>query len=306
MIQTSRPTIVSRAAQLPDIEKIVDLVLYTAKQRTSSSLFMPTTHKAIKKEIEQAITSGSLFVSTASDDPLGCLSSFLDTNRNTADSTLCLPDEPALATIVGKGLLDLFLETHPAYSATFFVPAENTLVGKVVGAYGFVTNNRELLLSIDRNKFVPSGIDVLAPASAAAVNSVVDLHDRIFPNEYISGANIRDNPASDRTVFAVNGDDEAVAYGVLRDKSVTRKTVEVIAVAPEHRRKGLARRILESMLVHAYQDPEVMTIDLIVDAENSAALHLYRAVGFTTESENISYVIPPHEEFRHGADEEGK
>lgn len=293
MNQAISPTPVLRPAGLSDVEKAVDLVMESANQRAKLSLFMPSSRESIQRELEQASTAGSLFVADAGDKFVGCLSAFLDTNRANADCSLVLITDPGFDVNAGQGLLELFTRAYPAYSATFFIPAENTHVSSLVGKNELVTTHRELLMSINRQKCQFSRLNMLDPVPKSLLDGVAELHDRIFPNEYISGEDIKRNPMGDRTIFSITDEDTAIAYGVLRDKSDMRRTAEVVAVDQDYRGKGYGRTILESMLAYGFRDPDISTIDLIVEEDNVVAVSLYTSVGFNIESENISYVLPP-------------
>ena len=64
--------------------------------------------------------------------------------------------------------------------------------------------------------------------------------------------------------------------------------VLTIAVAPSHRRRGVARAMLEEVLRRLYRD-RVEAVFLEVDAGNEAALALYRRLGFAKVGERKGY-----------------
>ncbi len=51
-------------------------------------------------------------------------------------------------------------------------------------------------------------------------------------------------------------------------------------VAPEHRLRGLGRRLLEHVLPYAWQSLRVAQVNLGVHTENESAIALYRRLGF--------------------------
>lgn len=61
-----------------------------------------------------------------------------------------------------------------------------------------------------------------------------------------------------------------------------------IAVAPSHRRRGVARALVEEAFRRLYRD-RVEAVFLEVDAGNAAALALYRRLGFTRVGERKGY-----------------
>ena len=56
--------------------------------------------------------------------------------------------------------------------------------------------------------------------------------------------------------------------------------VSVIAVSPDHERKGLGRELLAGLIAHAKEN-DCATVTLEVSSGNAAALALYRRAGFT-------------------------
>jgi RimJ/RimL family protein N-acetyltransferase len=56
-----------------------------------------------------------------------------------------------------------------------------------------------------------------------------------------------------------------------------------IVVHPDHRRRGVGRRLLDDLLAWADADPRVGKVELRVRSRNEPALALYRAVGFVEE-----------------------
>ena len=61
-----------------------------------------------------------------------------------------------------------------------------------------------------------------------------------------------------------------------------------IAVLPNCRRRGVARRLLEETLRHLYREG-VKTLHLEVEEENEAAMRLYRRLEFTQSGERPAY-----------------
>ena len=94
-------------------------------------------------------------------------------------------------------------------------------------------------------------------------------------------------------VVCTEGQD-VLAYGgmlsVLDEGQVTN-----IAVHPDHRRCGLGRRVLETMLEEA-ERRGLMEISLEVRASNHAAISLYEQAGFSAVGRRRSFYKQPTED----------
>jgi ribosomal-protein-alanine N-acetyltransferase len=71
--------------------------------------------------------------------------------------------------------------------------------------------------------------------------------------------------------------------------------LEVVAVAPEFQRRGIARRLLAA-LAEELRYESVTEIDLEVRASNTPALALYRALGFESSGRRPCYYADPEED----------
>ena len=83
----------------------------------------------------------------------------------------------------------------------------------------------------------------------------------------------------------------AVAYGVMQRPLVC---LESVATAPDWRRRGLARAVISAILASAAKQGAERAC-LQVQADNAAALSLYRSLGFDTELYRYHYRRAPAE-----------
>ena len=87
--------------------------------------------------------------------------------------------------------------------------------------------------------------------------------------------------------YVVAEEDGAVLGHAFLDPMPMRATSHVfhltIVVHPDHRRRGIGRKLMEDLLGWAGGDPRVGKVELRVRSSNEGALRLYRAVGFVEE-----------------------
>lgn len=93
--------------------------------------------------------------------------------------------------------------------------------------------------------------------------------------------------------FAVCEGESALAYGgmlcVLDEGQITN-----IATHPDHRRRGLARRVVGALLDEA-RARGLVTVSLEVRESNIAAIELYRSFGFVTVGKRARFYTHPVE-----------
>ena len=71
-----------------------------------------------------------------------------------------------------------------------------------------------------------------------------------------------------------------VIRGKWRKKHVA--SLGSLAVSPSHQNKGVGRRMM-SLLIDRLRDEGIRRLELTVDSDNLAAIHLYRKLGFQQE-----------------------
>jgi len=91
-------------------------------------------------------------------------------------------------------------------------------------------------------------------------------------------------PTTDDAVFGAF--DGAVLVGTVglhrlsKRKLAHKAVIWGVYVAPEYRRRGIARRLMERALAHAASMPGLLTLTLGANAANAASVALYKALGF--------------------------
>jgi ribosomal-protein-alanine acetyltransferase len=100
------------------------------------------------------------------------------------------------------------------------------------------------------------------------------------------------HPASYYLVARPDGDDPIVGYAGLRaDHRGGDGDIQTVAVAPEHRGRGLGRMLVEALLVEARQRL-VSSVFLEVRADNHPARGLYQSLGFYEIDRRAGYYQP--------------
>jgi ribosomal-protein-alanine N-acetyltransferase len=119
---------------------------------------------------------------------------------------------------------------------------------------------------------------VVRAASAEDVEAVTALEQEVFGVDAWSSSSVREELTGDRRHAVVAQDGGLVGYAVtMRSDDVV--DLQRMAVAPSHRRTGVARDLLAT-LRRAGRDEGAHRMLLEVSAGNDAALAFYAAEGF--------------------------
>jgi len=126
------------------------------------------------------------------------------------------------------------------------------------------------------------------------VDAVAELEKRCFSDPWSSRsiASELDNPLS-LWLVATEGDDLA---GYVGSQSVMGwADMMNLAVAPEHRRKGIGEALVRQLISHL-QSHQVTCLTLEVRVSNAPALTLYRKLGFVEVGRRPGYYHNPKED----------
>jgi ribosomal protein S18 acetylase RimI-like enzyme len=134
----------------------------------------------------------------------------------------------------------------------------------------------------------------LQPAREADLSRVARLHAECFPDDAW-------NSSSLATVLAMPGADGRVCYGedgaqcglVLDQCLGPDGEILTLGVAPAWRRHGIARILLQDLIVRA-RDGGALRLLLEVAADNTAALALYTSFGFARQGIRRHYYRRAH------------
>lgn len=140
--------------------------------------------------------------------------------------------------------------------------------------------------------FDPKNLSLLwaSPERAADISK---LHGRLFdpPWDAESIAQLIEHPAAAAFVAQVREPKTLVGF-VIGQIAADEAEILSVGVAPEWQRRGIARNMIEG-LVRAARRAEVKRLFLEVAADNTAAIRLYKGLGFADVSRRKAYYRRP-------------
>ena len=157
-----------------------------------------------------------------------------------------------------------------------------------------VRQDNEYIHKMDRKDYIHRSIKAsVVSYNPEYSNSLIHLHEKAFPDVYITGQDIIDSVGKTREVFCVldeNGD--FAGYGILKlAKNNEHLTAEVFAVDEKHRGKGYGWALLNTVVNSAFNKHNRKAVYLVVDKLNTHAMNLYYSCGFKLVTENAAYCL---------------
>jgi len=137
-------------------------------------------------------------------------------------------------------------------------------------------------LSVSRVKTVPPGEYTIRPLTKRHLRDVTLLNAICFPNGDSYTRHTLDFLLSQPTTLSyriVTEDNETVGFAFVMVNEGGTAHLTTIGISPEHRRRGLAKRLLLHV-ENALRARSINTLVLEVRVKNTAAQELYRQKGF--------------------------
>ena len=123
---------------------------------------------------------------------------------------------------------------------------------------------------------------------------IAELEKRCFSTPWSENA-FASQIAAESVFKVLTADGEIAGYAIIDTQILPESELFNIAVAPEHRGKGLSRLLMDAALADA-QKRGAETVLLEVRASNAAAIGLYEKYGFVRNGVRKGYYSHPKED----------
>ena len=128
------------------------------------------------------------------------------------------------------------------------------------------------------------GVRVAAPADLPAVAA---LHDAAFPGTYATARQLLADEA--RSTLVLEHDGELAGYASGEIQADGAGYLDFLALAPDHRGRGLAPGLLAAISRELLGRSGQGTVNLVVDEANAPAVALYEGFGYVRDAELVGY-----------------
>jgi len=193
-------------------------------------------------------------------------------------------------------------KTMPDYvrEHELFVDVVNLNVAAFAARHGFVPGTPEASLRFGREHLGQLPDEAAETLNTDQHAAFVELHDRIFPNTYYTGAEILGRLGErDRVFVETLTPDPSPSWRGEQDKTLqsgghslmgyiyvkvepgaTNGYIDFVGVAESSRRQGIGRRLVSAATQWLFTFQEVEEVTLTVNAGNDGAIALYKQLGF--------------------------
>jgi len=187
------------------------------------------------------------------------------------------------------------------------IPQENMTTKRLLSGMGFRSVRRFLELSLDLSKAHLPDTDQIVPQcphlERGEEERLAQIQNRSFANTWGYSANTTEDiihrtglpSCSLEDIILARDSDKLIGFcwtkidpGEQKAVNGSKGRVYMLGVDPDHRGKGIGKRLLLAGLSHL-KGKRVRTVELTVDSENKAACGLYRSVGFKAWTSSLWY-----------------
>jgi ribosomal protein S18 acetylase RimI-like enzyme len=163
-----------------------------------------------------------------------------------------------------------------------FFDRSNDNVSKLGQALGFRTYKDVRTFRFDRSGLDEVGRSTASPAEPRHHSSLVELHDRIFPNTHLPGTRMVAGLGHNKASFVRTESGDVVGYIYLEVTDTTGSaSLEFLGTAERARGRGIGADLVRAGLRWAFGFESVRETWLVVDEDNVGARRLYDRLGWT-------------------------
>ncbi|MGH2752418.1 MAG: GNAT family N-acetyltransferase [Actinomycetota bacterium] len=195
-----------------------------------------------------------------------------------------LVDHPEWSAVAGR-LVEQCLALVP-HQATkqleMFFDLTNVNAGALGRSLGFESYKDVRIMRFGRDELGRLGRGGAIPVAPEHHDSVIKLHDRLFPDTHTPGARLLEGLAEHRACFVRADGDEVEGYIYLEVEGATGSaTLEFIGTTEGARGRGIGADLVRTGLHWMFGFESVAETWLTVDEDNAGAQRLYRSLGWT-------------------------
>jgi len=172
--------------------------------------------------------------------------------------------------------------------ADSFLEEDNRRGRDALAACGFEERGRAFIYTADRALPEPACTTPSIPVEARHADTLATLHESAFDAPYRSTADLLAGGERDRTWVTVDGDRVTGYVNAGPADGDDEGYIHFLAVAPEHRRRGIGRQLLNTAVRWLLLDAGFAQVGLTVNEDRTNARALYSSAGFELKHTGVS------------------
>ncbi|MFB1082519.1 GNAT family N-acetyltransferase [Jeotgalibacillus sp. JSM ZJ347] len=177
-------------------------------------------------------------------------------------------------------------------SCSFFINQNNTFAKEFALQNNAQYSGADQVLNITRMTFANESITTSASIDKVFYDSFAGLHNEVFPKTYYNADSILNRLNHNHHLLVISENESKIKGYVYIEANPEHGegNIEYVAVSPEFRGQGIGKELIIAALEKLFSYPGIDEITICVSAENTAAINLYKSVGFT-----VKYVLDSYD-----------
>jgi len=172
----------------------------------------------------------------------------------------------------------------------FFVNEKNIFARQFSKNKNGLESGLHLILSAKRDSQIEDQAIHIQNYSSSSFQSFSALHTLAFPNTYYSSEQILSRISEDNRLLVIQHNNEIKGYVYVEANPLNGEgAIEYIAVSPNFRGQGIAKKLMKAALHHLFSYEGMEEITLSVGANNKTAIGLYMTSGFQVKHTLVAY-----------------
>ncbi|KMK76248.1 GNAT family N-acetyltransferase [Alkalihalobacillus pseudalcaliphilus] len=174
---------------------------------------------------------------------------------------------------------------------SFFINQENQFVQDFVRENGGVDEGSHMVLDLNRDTYKNDKNSDYEVYAEDYQNSFSQLHNEAFPKTYYDAKTILSRLHENHHLYVVKENEKEIKGYVYIEANPKHQeaNIEYVAVNSKYRRQGVGRILIAAALKQIFSYASIEEITICVSSDNTAAINLYRSLGFRVKYELVSY-----------------
>jgi ribosomal protein S18 acetylase RimI-like enzyme len=276
-----------RKIKKQDYNQVFELIAIQNQKSEYNSSYMTTDHDLLRNDILHIVINEYGLVYIDKDKQIKGVVTMYQYNKNKLVYDIGGPYTYNDLDIAKELIFELKKRVDENAKFNFFFLKESIYYNTLMKELECEFNGFEILLELKKEDFKPVYKQDIVVRKHKNIDyqAVHQIHIEAFgENMYI------DTPSmfQSKQLYILEKENEVIGYCLLKTEK-TRLYIEVIAIKKQYRNIGYGSSFISKMITLGFENSELETAELVVEAMNESAIKVYTNIGFQIKKTNSSY-----------------